>query len=252
MRKLRFLAVAAFIAVFAITATAFATTTIDPTGSVSVTGGTKKKPKSGSLKFGFSVTDDAGVQPAPLQKYKIGFEGGRMNLNIMKSCPASKINAADGDDAVCPKGSKIGSGTLKAKVGAAGDAMANAYDCTATLTLYAAGKGHASLFVKSTIQTCPAAVHQAIDMKYSAANNISSLEFEVPNELRHQIGLDITVVDTDVTLPKVTKTVKKGKKKKKVGFLESTGCKDGQRDLVVTFTDEAGAVFPVTKTLGKC
>jgi hypothetical protein len=250
LRKTRFILVVALIAVLGIAATAaYAATTIDTSGSVSATGGSKKKPKSGGLKFGFTVTDPSGTQPAPLKDYSIAFEGGRMNLQIMKSCSAAKINAANqGDDSVCPKGSKIGAGSLDVAVGATGDAVANAIPCKASLTLYAAGKGHASLFVESTLANCPAAVHQAIDMKYFTKNGASGLSFEVPNELRHQIGLDLTVVKTDVTIPKVVK--KKGKKK--VGLLESTGCTDGQRDLVVTFTDEKGAAFPITKTLGKC
>jgi hypothetical protein len=242
------LATVAAVLCFAVVAVA-QTTNYDIRGTVSVTGGSKKKPKPGGLTFGFTVTDPSGVQPPPLQKYSIAFEGGRMNLQIMKSCPAAKINAANqGDDSVCPKGSKIGAGSLDVAVGATGDAVANAIPCKASLTLYAAGKGHASLFVESTLANCPAAVHQAIDMKYFTKNGASGLSFEVPNELRHQIGLDLTVVKTDVTIPKVVK--KKGKKK--VGLLESTGCTDGQRDLVVTFTDEKGAAFPITKTLGKC
>jgi hypothetical protein len=51
-----------------------------------------------------------------------------------------------------------------------------------------------------------------------------------------------------VSLSKIVKTVKG----KKVGYVESTGCKDGQRDIVVTFTDETGASFPTQATLGRC
>ncbi|HEU4974570.1 MAG TPA: hypothetical protein VFT50_05730 [Baekduia sp.] len=247
--------VAAFLC-FAVVAVA-QTTQYDVRGSVTVTGGSKKKPKPGGLTFGFTVTDPAGTQPPPLQTYKIGFEGGRMNLSLMKACPAAKINAANGgDDKVCPKGSLIGSGTLKAVVGGTGQPLGDALPCDAKLRLYAAGSKAAALFVDAPLATCPAEIHQAIPMNYFTEGAVAGLEFTVPQELRHQIGLDVTVVNTDVTLPKVVKTIKKKvghkKKKVKVGFLESTGCSDGQRDLVVTFTDEQGGSHPVTKTLGKC
>jgi hypothetical protein len=245
------LATVAAVLCFAVAAVA-QTTQFDIRGSASVTGGTKKKPKPGVLKFGFTVTDPSGLQPAPLQTYDIAIEGGRMNFHIMKYCSAAKINAAGGDDSVCPKGSKIGSGALKAKVGTAGAPLGEGLDCAATLTLYAAGKKAAALFVKSTIATCPAAVNQAIPMTYYTRGDFNGLKFTVPNELRHQIGLDITVVDVDTTFPKVVKTIKKGKKKVKVGFVESTGCKDATREIEVTFTDEKGVAFPVKDSMGKC
>ncbi|HEU4974571.1 MAG TPA: hypothetical protein VFT50_05735 [Baekduia sp.] len=261
MRKTRFIIAAALIAVFGFSAVAYAQTSIATHGSVSTTGGSKKHPKSGGLTFGFDVTDPAGTQPAPLETYKIGFEGGRMNLNVKKSCPAAKINAANGgDDSVCSKKSLIGSGTLKAVVGGTGQPLGDALPCEAKLRLYAAGKKNAALFVDAPLATCPAEIHQAIPMDYFSENNVSGLEFSVPQELRHQIGLDVTVVSTEVTIPKYTKTTKKvvrkhhhkKVKKKKVGLLESIGCSDDTRDLVTVFTDEAGTQYPVTTPVGKC
>ena len=242
MRKLRLLAVA-LIAMFAIVAVAVAQTTqYSATGSVSAKGGTKKKPKVGSLKFGFTVSDPTGVQPSPLQTYQILFEGGRLNTDVVKSCPAAKINAANGDDSVCPSGSKIGTGSLDSLIGTTGQPSDT--HCKATLTLYGAGKGRATLMVRSTLATCVTELHQAIDMKYITKGGYSGLQFTVPDELRHQLGLDITVIKADTTLNKITK---KGK-----GLVESTGCKTKTRHLEVTFTDEAGAQHPVTSEIGKC
>jgi hypothetical protein len=222
------------------------TTVYDATGSVSVKGGSKKKPKPGSLTFGFTVTDPSGNQPPPLQTYSIAFEGGRMNTNLVPACTAAKINAADGDDSICPAASKIGSGTLNAIIGSTGQPSNT--KCDASLTLYGGGKGHATLMVRSELANCVTALHQAIDMQYFTKGPLAGLKFSVPDELRHQLGLDITVIKADTSIKKIVKT----KKGKKVGFLESTGCSDGKRDLVVTFTDEQGADHPVTKTLGAC
>jgi hypothetical protein len=226
------------------------TTTYDIGGTVSVKGGTKKRPKPGGLTFSFTVSDPSGNQTPPVQTYSIMYEGGRLNTELLPACPAAKINApATPDTGVCPAGSKMGSGSLEALIGSAGQPVSTASACKAGLELFNGGKGHATLFVSSELATCPVALRQAIDMKYVTKGDFAGLEFTVPEMLRHQVMLDITVTHADAKLFTI---VKKNKKGKKVGYIESTGCKDGTRDMTVTFTDEQGASFPATKTLGKC
>jgi hypothetical protein len=145
---------------------------------------------------------------------------------------------------VCPAGSKVGTGSLTALIGSTGQPAATASPCKASLKIYAGGAGHATLFVKSELADCPTALSQAIDMRYFTKGPLAGLEFTVPQELRHQLGLDITVTHADARISRIVR--------RKKGFLEATGCADGKRDLVVTFTDETGASFPVTKTLGAC
>jgi hypothetical protein len=244
MRSSRLLA-ATILAALAFAAVAVAQTgpyTIG--GTVSVKGGTKAKPKAGGLTFSFTVEDPTGNQTAPLQTYSIAFEGGRMNTTLLPACPAAKINAAQGSNSVCPAGSKIGTGSLTALIGTAGTPTSGASPCKASLILYAAGKGHATLLVQSQLADCPVALSQAIDMTYFTKGALAGLKFTVPEELRHQLGLDITVTHADAKLDKIVK--------KKKGFLEATGCADGKRDIVVTFTDETGQEFPVRKTIGAC
>jgi hypothetical protein len=225
------------------------TTTYDIGGTVSVHGGSKKKPKPGGLTFSFTVSDPSGNQTPPVQTYSIMYEGGRLNTSLIPGCAASKINAlATPDTSVCPAGSKMGSGSLDALIGSAGQATADASKCKGSLELFNGGKGHATLFVSSELATCPVALRQAIDMKYVTKGEFAGLEFTVPEMLRHQVMLDITVTHADAKL----NTIVKKKNGKKVGYIESTGCKDGTRDMTVTFTDEQGASFPATKTLGKC
>ena len=250
MRTIRVLAVAA-IAVLGLTALAVAqsTTTFTVGGTVSVTGGSKAKPKPGGLSFKFDVSDPSGNQTPPVQTYSIMYEGGRLNTTAIPGCKADAINAiATPTTDVCPKGSKIGSGKLTALIGAAGQPVSTASPCQATLTLFNGGKGHATLFVSSELATCPVALRQAIDMQYVTSGDLAGLRFTVPEMLRHQVGLDITVTHAEAKLSKIV--VKKGKKK--IGYIESTGCKDATRDLVVTFTDETGASFPAKATVGKC
>jgi hypothetical protein len=250
VRITRAVAAAAAIAVAASTAAvAQSSTEFKVGGSVTVTGGTKAKPKPGGLSFTFDVSDPSGNQTPPVQTYTIMYEGGRINTGILPACKAVTLNAmASPDPSSCPSGSKIGSGKLTALIGSAGQPTSTASPCSASLSLYAAGKGHATLFVSSKLGECPVALSQAIDMQYMTKGAFAGLKFTVPDLLRHQVGLDITVTHADVSLSKIVKTVKG----KKVGYVESTGCKDGQRDIVVTFTDETGASFPAQATLGKC
>jgi hypothetical protein len=238
------------LAVLGLAAFAVAQTTLYTVGgTVSVTGGSKAKPKPGGLTFEFDVSDPSGNQTPPVQTYSIMYEGGRLNTTLIPGCRDTKINAlATPSTDVCPKGSKIGSGKLDALIGSAGQPTSTASACKASLQLFNGGKGHATLFVSSELATCPVALRQAIDMQYVTSGNLAGLKFTVPEMLRHQVGLDITVTHAEAKLDKIVKT----KGKKKVGYIESTGCKDATRDLVVTFTDETGAAFPAKTTVGKC
>jgi hypothetical protein len=250
VRITRVVAAAATIAVAAsAVAGAQATTEFKVGGSVTVTGGTKAKPKPGGLSFKFDVTDPSGNQTPPVETYAIMYEGGRLNTGLLPACKADTLNAmATPNPSACPSGSKIGAGKLNALIGSAGQPTASASPCLASLSLYAGGKGHATLFVSSKLGQCPVALSQAIDMQYVTKGEFAGLKFTVPELLRHQVSLDITVTHAEVSLSKIVKTVKG----KKVGYIESTGCKDGQRDMTVTFTDESGASFPAQATLGKC
>jgi hypothetical protein len=250
VRITRVVAAAATIAVAAsAVAAAQATTEFKVGGSVTVTGGTKAKPKPGGLSFKFDVTDPSGNQTPPVETYTIMYEGGRLNTGLLPACKADTLNAmATPNPSSCPAGSKIGAGKLNALIGSAGQPTGTASPCLASLSLYAGGKGHATLFVSSKLGECPVALSQAIDMQYVTKGAFAGLKFTVPELLRHQVGLDITVTHAEVSLSKIVKTVKG----KKVGYIESTGCKDGQRDMTVTFTDESGASFPAQAALGKC
>lgn len=240
---------AAVVALASVAVGQTSTTQYEIGGTVSVHGGSKAKPKPGGLTFSFDVTDPSGIQTPPVKTYAIMYEGGRLNTTLIPGCTAAQINAPATPTAdVCPAGSKIGSGKLNALIGSAGQPAADASPCKATLELYNGGKGHATLFVGSELATCPVALHEAIDMQYVTKGVYAGLQFTVPDELRHQVQLDITVTHAEAKL----NTIVKKKGGKKVGYIESTGCKDANRDMIVTFTDETGAAFPAQTTLGRC
>jgi hypothetical protein len=254
LRKARFIAVVALAAALGIAAVAYAqnayTNQYTVNGSVSASGGSKAKPKPGGLTFSFDTTEAAGNMPGPILKYRILFEGGKVNSSIIPGCKASTMSAAQSDKS-CPTKSKIGGGLVKAKAGAAGGPLADAADCELGLTLYNSGGGKAALWLEGgpgTAHNCIAGIHEAIDAKWVKTADSSGLEFTVPEKLRHVAGLDVAVIHADSKINKITAK----KKGKTVGFLESTGCKDKNRTISVIFTDEAGSAVSAKKDLGKC
>jgi hypothetical protein len=252
VRSIRVLAVVAIATLGPVayaTAQSSSTTVFNVGGTVSVHGGTRARPKPGGLSFTFDVSDPSGNQTAPVQTYSIMYEGGRLNTALIPGCKADAINApATPTTEVCPRGSQIGAGRLNALIGSAGQPVAAASPCAATLQLFNGGRGHATLFVSSELATCPVALRQAIDMQYVVKGQLAGLKFTVPEMLRHQVGLDITVTHAEAAL----RTIVVRKKGRKVGYIESTGCRDATRDLVVTFTDETGASFPAKASVGRC
>lgn len=254
MRKMRFLAVA-LLAVFGITAVAFAqSNSYDITAKVP-SGGSKKKPKAGGFKFNFTIADPAGNIPSPVKSYSLGIEGSQVNTKVAPSCTAASINnSASQTDEDCNSKAKVGSGEVKAVVGTAGQPMsAKAGDCTLALSIYNGGGTKAAIYLeggtgKPGIPACLAPIHQAIDAKWVKKDGGTALVFEVPEGLRHQVGLDVPVISETATFKNITKKIN-GKKR---GYFESIGCKDGKRTAVGTFTDETGTPTPIKKDVGKC
>jgi hypothetical protein len=243
LRKLRFVVVAV-IAMFSLAGTALAANVYDFSGKVP-SGGSKAKPKIAGFSFNYSIGDDAGMLPVVVKAYKFTIAGTRVNTGAVKTtCAASKINAAGSDDG-CSSKAIVGTGSVHADIGTAGQPASA--KCDLKLTAYAGGPNKVALFLSADTTTCVTAINQAIDAKWANSSKGAGLSFTVPDELRHQLGLDISVTSVKSTWKKLT-----GKKgKKKIGYFESIGCK-GQRSATVNFTAEDGTVTPLTKTIGKC
>jgi hypothetical protein len=240
---------AAGIATVAMASAAYAQSTTpnqyNVTGGTSIRGGTKAKPKAADLKFAFQLTAGDTV-PEVVKTYTIKVEGGHVNWRIVPGCSASRMDAA-GSDASCPAASKVGSGTLQALIGSTGQPVASAQTCTLPFKIYNSGGGRAALWIK-TEGGCPVPIAQTVPARWTQSGTTGGLTFTVPDLLRHQVGLDLPVVDAKATISKITKTVKG----KRVGFLESTGCKDGKRDFSVQFMTDDGQSQTVSRTLAYC
>jgi hypothetical protein len=250
MRMLRVIGLA-LLAVFGLTAVAAAQTNkYDFTGAVP-SGGSKAKPKATGFTFNFAINDADGNIPAPVKSYKFTIGGTKVNTAAVKAtCTAASINAK-GDASGCSTKAIVGTGSVTAVIGVSGQPLsAKAGDCTLKLTAYAAGANKVALFLNGGSPGAPAClvpIAQAIDAKWSNGSKGASLTFAVPDQLRHQVGLDVPVLSVKSTWKKLTGA----KGKTKVGYVESVGCK-GQRSATATFTDEAGTATPVTKAIGTC
>jgi hypothetical protein len=248
MRSKKLLATAG-LATFALASAAYAQTTATNqytvSGGTSARGGTAARPKPANLRFTFTLAAN-GVVPQVVKTYTIKVEGGRVNWSIVPGCSAARMDDA-GTDAGCPAAAKVGSGTLKALIGATGQPVADAQDCTLPFKIYNSGGGRAALWIK-TQGGCPVPVAQTVPARWTRSGTTGGLTFTVPDLLRHQVGLDLPVVSASATIQKIVKT----KKGKKVGFLESTGCKDGKRDFSVRFTTDDGTSQTISKTLDYC
>lgn len=252
MRKMRLLAVAV-IAAFGITAVAYAQSsgnTYEVDGTTNIRGGTTKKPKPAGLSFTFSLAANGNV-PQVVKTYEIKVEGGKVNTDILPACTPAKMDAAQSDSG-CPSKAKIGTGELTALVGTSGTPESSATPCTLPFQIYNAGHNKAALWIKAGPPQCIAAVAQSVPATWTKSGTTAGLKFTVPDGLRHQLGLDLPVVKASATLKKITGKLGKGKKAKKVGYLESTGCKDKKRDFSVVFTTEDGQSQTVRKTLSYC
>jgi hypothetical protein len=271
MRKLSIVAIAA-IATMVFGGVAYAANVYDlPTASTAPKGvGSPDKPVPTGVKFGYTVKDQAGPRGAPVETYKIAFQG--LTHKYAKNFPKCKFADTASDaplatiEAKCKK-AKVGTGRIESLVTT--DALAPnptsvLFYCNLQLTLYNLGYGLAiRLDADNTTQPtsqdgpigCIVPTHRAIEAKFKNVKiggvPSSSLNFDVPLDLRHNAGLTITVGNTESTVSKKVTKVKVGKQKRKVGLYSSVGCgKKKKREIRVTFVDENGVSSNVSKKVG--
>jgi len=247
VRKMRLLAIVV-LAVFGLSAVAYAQTNQYSFDGKVPSGGSKSKPKAGGFTFNFAINDPSGNVPTVVKSYKFNIAGAKINTSAVKTtCTAAKINAAGSDDG-CSSKAIVGTGSIRAEIGTAGQPWDGTTKCDLKMTAYNGGTNKVALYLDGTDTTkCVAPISQAIDAKWTSNSSGAALSFSVPDELRHQLGLDVSVTQVKSTWKKLT--AKKGKKT--VGYFESTGCK-GKRAASVTFTTEDGASTPTKGTVGSC
>jgi hypothetical protein len=241
--------------------------------------GSAKKPVPVSLDFSYTVADDNPANRGiPVKEYRIGAEGLVTYPGAFPSCSGGPSGANNPDPAAAAracKKAKVGSGVIKALVGARNTPTTSS-NCVLNLTLYNlkpgnygdAGKigktGGLAIRIDGDPPApptlgnqykgqCLAPQHAAILAPYKTVKikgvKSSELRFTVPPELLHPAqGLDVTVRDVTSSIKKIVSKgkVKVGGKKQKVGFYSAVGCKGGKRSIQVTFVSETGQKSPVS------
>ena len=265
----KFLVVAlALIVATALVGVAYAANVYNITvGSTSPAGkGSKSKPLAKSEKFGYTVKDSSQPRGKPVSKYKIAIEG--ITNKYAKFFPKCKYSEANSStiSSKCAK-AKFGSGKVENLAGPGNNQSSNTF-CNLALGLYNLGNGVAIRLdggppapsSQSGPVGCALQVHQAINAKFKTIKldkqSSTSLEFSVPQNLRHPLGananFDNVVANTVANIKKKTKKVKVKGKKRRVGLYSAIGCRKGKRTVRVQFTDETPKTTTVTKQTSKC
>jgi hypothetical protein len=237
------------------------------TGSTSPAGkGTKAKPIAKGLKFGYTVKDSSQPRGKPVNKYKIAVEG--LTGKYAKFLPKCSYTDANGPDYLtkCKK-ANVGGGKVENLAGPGTDQSNNSF-CNLKLVLYNLGTGLALRLdggppapqAQDGPIGCALPVHQAIKAKFKTVKvdkiETSSLEFTVPENLRHPLGangnFDNVVANTIATVKKKTTKVKIKGHKRTVGLYSAIGCRKGHRTVQVKFTDETPKTTPAKFQTKKC
>jgi hypothetical protein len=236
--------VASVAAMLCFAAVALAQTNTYTTSGKIASGGTKKKPKPVGVIFKYTVGEVNNNLSSPVSTYKIHFDGLKYNTSAVKGkCTAASINAAASDSG-CPANSKVGTGSVKALVGTAGQPTDPNQKCDLDLDIYSGGPKSLALYLHGTPPNCIAQIGQAIDAKLSTDATGGALTFTVPTGLLHPVeGLDVGVTSVTSNIKKIGKGTK--------GLFTSVGCK-GTRKVKVTFTAENGQTGNAEASAGKC
>ena len=182
--------------------------------------GTKAKPAKVAVKFGYTVGEASGSQPAAVKRYTIGFAGLRANT------------------AQFAKGALIGQGTIDNYVYISADPSGpNGFPCAKELRIYSAGNNKATLSITGDAAKCGGVgALPPIDAKFVPfAGGGTALQFEVPPTILHPMtGLTVAVRSVQSSL--------------KRGFFSSVGFKGAKRTVAVSFLTEAGQTSTVKTT----
>lgn len=253
MRKVS-IVVAALAAMLLITAVAVASVNqYSVTGRIA-SGGTKKSPKPVSVTFNYQIRTDDGNLSNPVKTYKIHFQGLNSSPAAAakgKYCSASKINAAVNSQpttagSVCSSKTHVGTGEVRAFVGAAGQPIDPSVKCNLKLDIYAGSAKSLTLWLHGQSPDCVASISEAINAKLTTDATGGALSFTVPPGLLHPA----TGLDSGIT--QVTSTIRKiGSGKKALFYSNGVGCR-GSRQIQVSFTDETGQTGTASAAAGKC
>jgi hypothetical protein len=262
MRKLLIAAIAAVTAL-AVAGVALAANVYELTESSTFKRGkgTPSNPVPKGVAFDYTVKDEAGPRGKPVKTYKIQFQG--LTHKYQNRFPQCKFSQTDDDAPLatimqrCRK-AKIGEGRVESLVAIEATNPGPGQESVALyanlqLTLFNIPGGISIRLDADTPPPdsqdgpfgAPVPTHAAINARHRNVRiggvPSSSLEFDVPEELRHNSGLEITVARTSSQVDRLVKRVRIKGKRRKVGFYSAIGCaKNGRRLVRVTFVDETG------------
>ena len=274
MRKL-LIAVIAVVTALAVAGIAMAANVYDLTESSTFKKGkgSPSNPVPKGISFDYTVKDSAGPRGAPVKTYKIQFQG--LTTKYQNKFPQCSFGRREPECAARHRHAEVRQGEGRRRphreprglrLGSPRRQGPNDVDLYANLqlTLFNIAGGLAiRLDADQPAPTSqngpfggPVPTHQAINARHKSVkiNGIksSSLEFDVPEELRHNNGLTITVARTASTIDRKVKKVKIKGKTRKVGVYSAIGCaENGKRIVRVTFVDETDQ-SSIAKGAGPC
>ncbi len=270
MRKIVLLAVAAT-ALFGVVAVAQAANTYTVTVATVSPGkaGTKAKPKSVTINFGYQVGETNGNRPSVTTDYEIAFgkqiKSNRKFFKGNKTCTVAQAGYVSGQAPKCPATAKAGAGTINNLAGNASDPTQK-ITCNLGLTLYVgdgktvpasandgtAVKNDLVLAIKKRpADDCALAVDAALPAAFVTTANGTALKFHVKKVPFQQPvpGVDNSVVNVTSNVGKSVSVrtkvgkLKNGKPKYKNvrrGLFESVGCVGKAHQVNVVFTPFGG------------
>lgn len=222
--------------------------------------GTPTKPIPKGVSFDYTVKDENGPRGAPVEKYRIAFQG--LTSKYAGNFKRCDFGDTDDDSPLATilqrcKAAVVGKGRVETLVTTdanAGDPNSVLFYCNLELTLINIPGGlSVRLDADSDTQPqsqdgpigCIVPTHRAIKGKIVtrkiAGVSSASLEFAVPLELRHNNSLTITVARTTSTINRRVTTANINGTRRPVGVYSAIACgKKNKRVVRVTFIDENG------------
>lgn len=225
MRKLG----VASVALFAMLADAGAAHAVNMTDTISASispkkVGTKAHPVNTSLTVRITAeTNPPGFQPDALNRVQIQFPPGAIaNGRYFPTCSSAALNNPARGPSRCPKGSRVGTGTLKGSGGPPGAPRDPSLREDLALQLFNGPGGHSiELYLAGD---APLSIHKAIQSPLVRSGGAYRLTFRVPPDLQKVLGISIAVLDLTTRVRATTpRRVKVAGRKRKVGFIETVG-----------------------------
>lgn len=270
MRRIALIAVAAA-GLFGVVAVAHAANTYTVTVAQVTPGkaGTKAKPKSVIINFGYQVGETNNNRPSVTTDYEIAFgkqiKSNRKFFKGSKTCTIAQAGYTTGQAPKCPAGAKAGGGTINNLAGNATN-PSDKIVCNLGLTLYV-GDGKSvpasandGIAVKNDLvlaikkrptDNCALSVDAALPAGFVTTANGTALKFHVKKVPFQQPipGVDNSVVNVTSSVGKTIRVktkvgkLKSGRPKFRMvprGLFESVGCVGKQHAVNVVFTPSGG------------